>query len=182
MSDVAIFYETSEGHTAEVAKRMKEAIEKLGHTATVQRCRDADSAKLKEAKAVIIGGSIHAGSYQKQLMSFIKENVDELNNKPGGFFSINLYSRSEKEERKAEVQGYLEIPNKEAGWNPTIKRTFPGALPYTKYNFIIRWMMKWISSGEGGDTDTSKDFVYTDWKEVEDFCKELVSLMGAKGD
>ena len=182
MSDVAIFYETSEGHTAEVAKRMKEAIEKLGHSATVERCREADSSKIIQAKAVIIGGSIHAGSFQKQLIRFIKENVDELNKKPGAFFSINLYSRSEKEERKTEVQGYLEIPSKEAGWKPTIKRTFAGALPYTKYNFVIRWIMKWISSGEGGDTDTSKDFVYTDWNEVDEFCKELVSLIGASSD
>ena len=182
MSDVAIFYETSEGHTAEVAKRMKEAIEKLGHTASAERCREADPATVKEAKAVIIGGSIHAGSFQKQLLSFINENVDELNKKPGGFFPINLYCRSEKKERKAEVQGYLEIPSKEAGWKPNIKKTFPGALPYTKYNFVIRWMMKWISSGEGGDTDTSKDFVYTDWNEVEEFCKELVSLIGASSD
>lgn len=176
LADIAIFYETSEGHTAEIANRMKGFLENKGLSVSVQRCREADTAAISAAKVVIIGGSVHAGSHQKQMMSFIKSNSAILTQKPGAFFSVNLYSRSEKDERKAEVQGYLDAPEKETDWKPSIKRTFPGALPYTKYNFVIRWMMKWISSGEGGDTDTSRDFVYTDWAEVETFCSEVADL------
>ena len=50
-----------------------------------------------------------------------------------------------------------------------------GALQYTKYNWFIRWVMRRIVSRAGGDTDTSRDYEYTDWKDLELFAHEFAS-------
>ena len=49
-----------------------------------------------------------------------------------------------------------------------------GALPYTRYNFLVRFVMRRISKAEGGDTDTSRDYEYTDWAAVDRFAVEFV--------
>ena len=53
--------------------------------------------------------------------------------------------------------------------------TFGGALRYTKYNVLIRIMMRVIVGFAGGDTDTSRDYEYTDWRAVEGFAAEFAA-------
>jgi len=50
---------------------------------------------------------------------------------------------------------------------------FAGALPYTRYHFFLRWVMKRIATMAGRDTDTSRDYEYTDWDEVARFAEEF---------
>ncbi|MNC94612.1 Protoporphyrinogen IX dehydrogenase [menaquinone] [compost metagenome] len=49
-----------------------------------------------------------------------------------------------------------------------------GALPYSKYNWVKRWMMRRIVAKAGGDTDTSRDYEYTDWNDLRAFAKEFI--------
>ena len=46
-----------------------------------------------------------------------------------------------------------------------------GALLYTRYNFLVRFVMRQITKAEGGDTDTSRDYEYTDWDAVDRFAE-----------
>jgi menaquinone-dependent protoporphyrinogen oxidase len=71
----------------------------------------------------------------------------------------------------------MDVVNKfiaETGWRPRRIELVAGALPYTKYNFLVRYVMKRISAKEGGDTDTSRDYEYTDWNAVDRFAVEFV--------
>ena len=60
-----------------------------------------------------------------------------------------------------------------SGWQPGITRPVPGALLYTRYNPVKRWMMKRIVRKAGGDTDTTRDYEYTDWNELRAFADEF---------
>ncbi len=62
----------------------------------------------------------------------------------------------------------------ETGWRPRRIELVAGALPYTQYNFLVRFVMRRISKAEGGDTDTSRDYEYTDWAAVDRFAVEFV--------
>ena len=62
-------------------------------------------------------------------------------------------------------------------WHPCRTRALAGALVYSKYNFVMRYIMRRIARESGGDTDTSKDYVYTDWKRLDEFVDELTSLL-----
>jgi len=55
------------------------------------------------------------------------------------------------------------------GWQPDVVKIVAGALPYTRYNWFTRVAMKRIVRKAGGDTDTSRDYEYTDWDDVRRF-------------
>ena len=63
----------------------------------------------------------------------------------------------------------------ETGWRPKSTKAVAGALLYSKYNFLLRWIMKRISRQAGGTTDTSKDHEYTDWAALDRFVEEFVA-------
>jgi menaquinone-dependent protoporphyrinogen oxidase len=65
------------------------------------------------------------------------------------------------------------------GWQPTIIKPVAGALLYTKYNIFMRWIMKRIARKAGGDTDTSRDYDYTDWNDLRMFADEFGRRVGA---
>ena len=55
-----------------------------------------------------------------------------------------------------ELQRILNRFFQATGWRPAETEIVAGALKYTKYNFLKRWMMKRIVAKAGGDTDTSR--------------------------
>lgn len=44
-----------------------------------------------------------------------------------------------------------------------------GMMSYSKYNFVIRLVMRWIAKGSGSETDTLRDYEYTDWSRLDQF-------------
>jgi menaquinone-dependent protoporphyrinogen oxidase len=48
-----------------------------------------------------------------------------------------------------------------------------GALPYTRYNIVKRWIMRRIVAKAHGDTDTTRDYEYTDWQAVGQFAHDF---------
>jgi menaquinone-dependent protoporphyrinogen oxidase len=48
-----------------------------------------------------------------------------------------------------------------------------GALRYSKYPLPLRWLMRRIAKQAGGDTDTSRDYEYTDWEQVDGYARRL---------
>ena len=44
-----------------------------------------------------------------------------------------------------------------------------GALRYTHYGWLTRMLMRRIVAKAGGDTDTSRDYDYTDWTDLAQF-------------
>ena len=66
------------------------------------------------------------------------------------------------------------------GYNNCFNGT-AGAIMYRKYGFLKRFFMKLIASGAGGNTDTSKNYEYTDWDEVEHFTTGFLAQISAAG-
>jgi len=50
---------------------------------------------------------------------------------------------------------------------------------YSRYGFLKRMMLRAIAKREGGDTDTSKDHVYTDWGQVASFATAFHARVAA---
>lgn len=173
---IAIFYETSEGHTAQVAGRMKQRLEGEGHTVNVAQCRQASHADIEQADIVLIGGSIHAGKHHAKVVAFAEKHAQLLNAKPAAFFLVCLTAHSEKPEAPRTVANYLATFEKATGWKPKRSQAFAGALLYTQYGIIKRKIMEAINRQEGGETDTSRDHVYTNWQAVEDWASEVGRL------
>ena len=60
---------------------------------------------------------------------------------------------------------------------PGIVKTVAGALPYTRYGWLKRWLLRRIVRQHGGDTDWTRDFEYTDWDDLRAFAHSFNEMI-----
>ena len=55
------------------------------------------------------------------------------------------------------------------------------ALLYSKYNFVVRFIMKAIATKAGGPVDTSRDYEFTDWNKLDHLIENFVESASGSG-
>jgi menaquinone-dependent protoporphyrinogen oxidase len=170
-----IVYGSQEGQTQKIVERIAGILRDKGQQVSAIPVRQLPKdLTLNNYDAAIIGGSIHVGKYPKQLKQFVTTHRDWLNKVPSAFFTVCLAIHSQRADSQQAALNYGKDFLAQIGWQPGLTATFAGAVRYTEYNFITRYIMKKISQKEGGSTDTSRDHEYTDWASVERFADEFV--------
>ncbi|MFD1563059.1 flavodoxin domain-containing protein [Haloarchaeobius amylolyticus] len=178
MVSILVLYGTGEGQTATVAERLVAVFAERGHDATAIDADDVPSdLEVETFDAVCLGASIHMGSHQSAVREFASDNRDALATRPTAFVQLSLSSAVDDEGRRAEAAGYVDDFLEETGWQPDRIGLFGGALRYSKYGFLKRLVMKRIARDATGDTDTSQDYEYTDWHEVEAFAADFAAFV-----
>ena len=177
MSRVLIVYGTTEGHTAKIAQHVGDAIRRLGHEVHVRHAPEIADSEVAEHDAVIVGGSLHEGRYQRAIRDFVERHGQRLASMPSAYFCESLAAASRDPSERAEPQRIARERLERAGWTPETLASFAGALKYTQYSWLKRKLMRYIASKEGGDTDTSRDFEYTDWDEVTRFAETFAQRL-----
>ncbi len=178
MKHLLILYTSSEGQTDKIAHKMAETARAADLEVTVADLTDdATADSLDAADAVIIGASVHAGTHQKEAVDFAKEHRSRLEEIPSGFFSVSMAKAGGDPADEAEAKQYIDRFLEQTGWRPDHTATFAGALKYRQYGLIKRYMMKMISKSKGGETDTSRDYEYTDWEAVDRFTREFAAVL-----
>lgn len=181
MSTFLVLYGTGEGQTAKVASRVADSIEDRGHDVrSVDVGNVPEDFSLTSFDAVVVGSSIHVGKHNERVRDFVKQNRDGLALRPTAFFQLSLSSAVDDPERRAEAAEYVDTLLEEVDWHPDRIALFGGALRYSKYGFLKRLMMKRIARDATGDVDTSRDYEYTDWEEVEAFAKDFAGFVEAR--
>ena len=173
--DILVLYATLEGQTKKIAERIAQELRNKGHQVGIHSGEHlpADFG-IESYDAAILGGSIHMGHYPKSLIRFVQQYHDWLNNHPSALFTVCMAIRSQRPESRQEANAYSEKFTTETQWRPTQTVTFAGAVKYTKYGILTRYIMKWIAKREGGSTDTSRDHEYTDWDAVVRFSEQFI--------
>ena len=82
-----IVYSTKYGSVEKVALKIQEQLE-----GEVSLAKAKDNPDIKEYDSVVLGGSIYAGSIQKEMKVFIKSNQNELLKKTKEWASESLHS------------------------------------------------------------------------------------------
>jgi menaquinone-dependent protoporphyrinogen oxidase len=80
---------------------------------------------------------------------------------------------AERQQAAADVQRMLNVFYTQTGWHPDRVLPVAGALAYSKYNFIVRAIMRRIARKAGAPTDTSSDYEFTNWAAVDRLAGEL---------
>ena len=174
MMRVLIPYGTTEGLTARISDYVAEVIRGHGYEADTVDIKGSGDSELDGYDAVIVGASIHMGKHEDYVKDFVRENRDALERLPSAFFSVSMAAHDNPEE----AEGYIEEFVRKTGWRPARVGLFGGALLYTHYGFIKRHLMKKIARDKGNpDTDTSRDYVYTEWDGVKLFVEEFLEKM-----
>lgn len=165
-----MLFDSTEGQTAKIADRVAEVATAEGCQVQVHNVRTLPPGFcLEDFDAVILGASIHIGKHSRPVTRFVKQNRSALEAIPTAFFSVSLSAAGKTERQQRNARDCLEAFLRETGWHPRATATFAGALLYRQYGFFKRLLLKWIASQEGGDTDTSRDYEYTDWEQVRTF-------------
>ena len=182
MDPILVLYATREGQTRKIAEHVADALRSRGLTADVHDVAETQP-QLAEYGAAVLAASLHAGKHEREFVRFVKEHREQLERMPAAFLSVSLAEAGAEDARRTpearaeaarQVQETLDRFYEQTGWRPTATLPVAGALLYTKYGFLIRFIMKQISKKEGGSTDTTHDHEYTDWSALDRFVDALV--------
>jgi menaquinone-dependent protoporphyrinogen oxidase len=177
MARILIVHASFDGQTRRICERIAAIFRTSGHEVTL---RDAQSpmaaANITDHDAVVIGGAVRVGHFARSLERLVRGRAASLESRPNAFFSVCMAAR-DPVRGPAVARGYADKFLASTGWNPQLTANFAGALQYTHYNPFVRFLMRLISKAAGGDTDTSRDYEYTDWAAVERFAREFAALV-----
>lgn len=181
MTKILIVYGSGEGQTAKIAHEIAETLTGLAAQADMFSGTEIPAdMDLQTYDGVIIGASIHLDKYQKYMLDFAKRHAEILTAKPAAFFSVCLTAAGDSSDERARVDAYLAEWAQETGWEPALVGNFAGALRYTQYGFVKRFIMRSIAKKSTGDVDTSRDYEYTDWESVAEFAENVLMLIRAQ--
>jgi menaquinone-dependent protoporphyrinogen oxidase len=173
MPRILIVYGTTYGQTARLAGRLASGLRDAGCTVDIHRGdRLPAGVGVESYDGVVVAASVLMGHHQRYIRDFIRRSTARLNGLPGVLVSVCGAALDDP----SQAQAYVDALLAESGWRPTVTRSFAGALAYTRYSWPVRWVLKRISRRLGRPTDTSRDWDFTDWDEVDRFARELPAI------
>jgi menaquinone-dependent protoporphyrinogen oxidase len=181
----AVFYATREGQSERVAARVAMDLREHGIDADVVNVRDVRGPiDWKGYQAAFVVASVHAGHHEKEMIAFVRRHREALARLQASFLSLTLSQAgaedrtaafAQREAARADALRMLDVFGDETGWRPWHSLPVAGALAYSKYNFIMKLIMKRIAYKAGFDGDTSRDYEFTNWPAVDRFVSDAVS-------
>lgn len=177
MSRVLIVYGTKEGQTAKIANRIGDIIRERGYEPVITNAKEVKpNIPMKDYSAVLVGTSIHMGSFNTSVSRFISRHKADLDRLPSAFFSVSM-ADAMTSTQPSHMDSQLKSFYDKTGWHPRTVGRFAGAVAYTKYGFCTRYMLKWGAKGAGYSSDTSRDHEYTNWDQVNKFANDFIETV-----
>jgi menaquinone-dependent protoporphyrinogen oxidase len=176
MCRVLIAYGTVEGHTARIAECMREELESHGHDVRLLQVGARPDSLPEDVDAIVVGGPVHKGRHQPELVDFAHRNRLRLAALPSGFFSVCLTAADDSAESRDASREYVQAFCDDSGWTPRHTAVFAGRLAWTQYDLFTRLIMKLITRQRGiDDQDVKRDYDYTDYDAVRRFAEQVAA-------
>jgi len=183
----AIFYATREGHTRRIAEHIAARLRATGVDVDVYDVNHL-SARIDWSPYVTacVAASVHLGHHEREMIAFVARHRENLERLGAIFLSVTLSEagaedarmpRERREQAAADAQRMIDVFIHETGWRPARALAVAGALAYSRYNFIVRFLMKRIARKAGAPTDTSRDYEFTDWNAIDRFVSETIQAV-----
>ena len=176
--DVLVVYATMHGHAELIARRIAEAAPDWGAFASVQDVRATTAADLAEHPTVIFVASVHFGRHQRSITRFVKKHRERLAQMRTAFLSVSGDAADESTRPRAEQ--YLRDFFRVTGWTPSESTIVAGAVKFTKYNPLLRFITRRALAAKGSNLDPHRDYDFTNWEAVEHFARGFVLGRSAK--
>jgi menaquinone-dependent protoporphyrinogen oxidase len=181
MKTVGVLFATREGQTKKIAEHIASSLRRSGFNVDVSNLKNNAAVDLTNYAAVVLAASVHAGRHEAEMVKFVRRYRQALQSLHTVFISVTLSEAgaerrnatvAERARFNADVKKVADAFFETMGWRPTRFKPVAGALLYTKYNFFVRFIMKRIARKAGAETDTSRDYEYTDWASLDRFLQE----------
>ncbi|WP_204250827.1 menaquinone-dependent protoporphyrinogen IX dehydrogenase [Saezia sanguinis] len=178
---VLLLYSSRFGQSRTIAERLAGHLNSSGHICTLQNIEKLVTLAqpLDNYAAIVIVASIRYGHFHRRVKAFVQQNLAALNQKLSVFVPVCLIARRQ-EKRQIETNSYTRKLLAKTGWKPSIISITAGALRYPIYNFFDRFMVRLIMVMMKGDTDTSREYEYTDWEQVHMLAQQIHQQLGTQ--
>lgn len=182
MKPALVLYATREGHSAHIAAHIARLLRESGQPTEVFDVAGFETFDLASHSKVILVASVRGGKHEPEMIKLATRYRRELDQLPTAFLSVSLTeataeNTSAPPEQRADaarrVNATMEGFFNETGWHPSHVKAVAGALPYSKLNFVVRFVVKQIAKHTTGDSDTSHDYEYTSWPELDRFIDQI---------
>lgn len=179
MSRILVLFGTTDGQTGKIARALGETLRQLGAEVDVVRAgRDPSVTRPEDYAGIVVAASVHIGGYQRPVRRWVRAHADGLRRKPTAFLSVCLsVLQKDNAQVQHDLQRIIDRFLADQDWQPTIVKKVPGALLYSRYNWLVRIVMRRIAAKAGGGTDVTRDYEYTDWDDLRVFAKEFHALV-----
>lgn len=168
-----VVYASVEGQSRKIAEYAAAVAISQGWRAEIADVRDLlERGAPHGTAALLVAASVHVGRHSEALQDFVQQQRSLLAEVPATFLSVSLHASDPEGEPTA--RRYLGQFLEETGWQPTFSGPVAGALPYSRYGFFKRMLMKQIARRGGMPADTSRDHEFTDWDVVRRFTETLL--------
>ncbi len=174
--EILVVVHTGEGQSRRIADRIADALRDRGGAVSVVEPDVAPEPRGFDA--VVVGDSIHLGRHSQELRRYLVDNAVALAQAPLALFQVSLTSATHDEEHDALARKMVADLVADTGVRPNDVALFAGRLAYTRYGWLKRRVMRAIARREGHETDTSKDYEYTDWAAVDAFADVVARRAG----
>jgi menaquinone-dependent protoporphyrinogen oxidase len=176
MARILVLYGTTDGHTARIAESIRDTLCARGDAIDIVEAGRAGP-NPADYDAIVVAASVHGGRYQRHVRTWVRTHAGALTDKPAAFVSVCLGVLQPDPAVQREIHAIVNRFLLETDWRPAMTKIVAGALLYRKYNWLKRWVMKRIAARAGGDTDTSRNWQYTDWNELRGFAEQFALLV-----
>jgi menaquinone-dependent protoporphyrinogen oxidase len=174
MARILMSYGTTDGHTAKIARYLAQQLRAAGAEVDVVEASGAPEPRAYDG--VIVAASIHTGAYQRNVRRWVAAHAAALQAKPAAFLSVCLAVLQPDAKVQRELAAITERFLARTRWRPALTKQVAGAVPYTRYGWVKRWVMRRIVAKAGGATDTTRDYEYTDWNDLSAFAQSFHRL------
>jgi menaquinone-dependent protoporphyrinogen oxidase len=179
MSELPVFFATTDGQTRRIAEAFAAHARTLGIDSHAIDVTSAQARRFSWARArgVVLAASVHVGAHQSEADAFVRRNVAELNARPSLFLSVSLSICSKLPHEVDAARAIATTFPARLGWRAGRVVCVAGRLAYTQYGLLKRFAMRRIAAKAGGPTDTSRDHEMTDWNQLRTVASELVGVL-----
>ncbi len=192
MKPILVLYATREGQTRRIAEHLAATARARGLPADVVNARELPAGfSLGAYSGVVLAASVHMQKHEPEMTKFVKQHLATLEGLPTVFLSVSLSEAGAEDsaataERRvqsaADADKMIHAFLDETGWHPRHIRAIAGALMYSKYNFVVRFIMKRIARQAGAPTDTSRDYEFTDWEALDRIVDQLTAEIAGSAE
>ena len=166
---ILVVYGTRNGQTKRIADRIEARLHERGVMVDLVNARAIPiDLRIADYNGVIAGASVNTGRFQPSVGDFVSGFHKEIARVPSAFFGVSLSEADPKLRDQAAVQiGRFLI---EYAWRPALTASFAGALPPSRFQWVMRLFWRRL--------DKRRD-EFTDWDAVAHFADEFVAKVEA---
>lgn len=171
-----ILFSTRDGQTREIASYLASELKEQGIDADTIDLNRTNEVEWPLYDRVVIGASIRYGHFHPALERFVKTHSSVAAGCYRAPFSRSTFVARKPEKRTPQTNSYTRKFLLNSPWQPQHCAVFAGALRYPRYRWYDRFMIRLIMKMTGGETDVTKEVVYTDWQQVGRFAREIAQM------